>query len=87
VVGVHDRGSAFIDAEASWVPDGDRRAAWEVIAGMAPPVGYDPAPTWPDGPDAPRSAVLWLDPFRIRVQLGSEVASGIADRSWVRRDG
>lgn len=76
--------SVFIDAEAAWIPDGEKRAAWERIASLPAPVGYDPAPMWPDGPDSPGFVVLALTPFRVRVQLGAEVAKGIPDRFWSR---
>lgn len=79
--------SVFIDAEAAWVPDDGKRAAWEHIASVPPPVGYDPAPMWPDGPDSPGFVVLRLEPFRIRVQLGAEVAQGKPDRFWSRPTG
>lgn len=74
--------SAFLDCEAAWVPDGERRAAWEAIASTPPPVGYDPAPMWPGGPDGPGFKALRLRPFRVRIQLGSEVATGMPDRFW-----
>ena len=79
--------SVFIDAEAAWVPDDARRAAWDHIRNLPPPVGYDPAQMWPEGPDSPGFVVLSLTPYRVRVQLGAEVAQGIPDRFWSRGGG
>ncbi|HEU0243354.1 MAG TPA: pyridoxamine 5'-phosphate oxidase family protein [Candidatus Limnocylindrales bacterium] len=76
--------SVFIDAGAAWVTPDAKRAAWDHIRSLPPPVGYDPAPMWPDGPDSPGFVALTLTPYRIRVQLGAEVAKGIPDRFWSR---
>ncbi len=54
-----------IDARASWVPDDERAAAWEAIAAVDPPVGFDPALIWPDGPDTDDCAFLRFDAHRV----------------------
>jgi len=44
----HD--TVAIDVEAHWLPAEERPAAWASISAVAPPVGFDPAMIWPDGP-------------------------------------
>ncbi len=59
----HD--TVAIDAVASWLDADDRTAAWDAIAAVPPPVGFDPAAIWEDGPTAADCGILRLDPFRI----------------------
>lgn len=59
----HD--TVAVDASASWVPDAERRWAWEQIAAVPAPVGFDPAIIWPDGSSAPDCAFIRLIAHRI----------------------
>jgi len=62
-----------IDAVAMWVPDDERAAAWDAIAAIEPPVGFDPALIWPDGPDSDDCAFLRLVAHRVVVTRAGEV--------------
>lgn len=61
----HD--TVAIDATPTWLAPTNRREAWEQIASVASPVGFDPAIVWPDGPDAEDSAILRFQAHRIVV--------------------
>jgi len=56
---------AVAECRAAWAPDGAR--AWELFRAAAPPLGYDPATIFPEGPAADGVAVLRLDPWRLRA--------------------
>lgn len=57
--------TAAIDAVATWLDDEARSRAWEAIAATPPPVGFDPAMIWPDGPGSEDCGILRFDAFRI----------------------
>jgi hypothetical protein len=59
----HD--TVAIDATATWLGRRERIEAWEAIASVAPPVGFDPAMIWPDGPDSPDCGILRFDAHRL----------------------
>lgn len=54
-----------IDAVARWLPRDERIGAWRTIEATAPPVGFDPAMIWPDGPDSVDCGILELRATRI----------------------
>ncbi len=56
-----------IDAVARWLSADERSRAWDEIAGAPPPVGFDPATIWPDGPHSDDCGILELRAFRIVV--------------------
>ncbi len=60
-----DHDAAFFDGVASWAVGDERRLAWEVCLQAPPPVGFDPATIWPDGPASPDCGVLRLTASRI----------------------
>jgi len=63
---VHD--VAVAECRAEWVDDTvEREHAWRLFRAAPPPLGYDPAQIFPDGPGSPGSAVLRLTPWRLRV--------------------
>ena len=71
---------AIADCAAAWVQDGAERARiWELFAAAPPPLGYDFRAVWPGGPDAPGSAALRLDPWRLQTADAMTVAS---PRAW-----
>jgi hypothetical protein len=78
-----DHDVAFFDCTASWseTPQGQRRA-WDAFASAAPPVGYDPATIFPDGPATAGLAVLHLRPYRIQVARGHVLARGGRPSVW-----
>lgn len=59
----HD--TVAVDATAEWVPAPDRAAAWDAIAAVDPPVGFDPSLVWPEGPDSDDCGFLRLRATRI----------------------
>ncbi|MDQ6771658.1 MAG: pyridoxamine 5'-phosphate oxidase family protein [Candidatus Dormibacteraeota bacterium] len=62
--------TANLECAATWETDREaRRHAWEVFRSSPPPMGYDPAPIWPDGPDSESFGLLRLVPYRARVRL------------------
>jgi hypothetical protein len=77
----HD--AVYVDARAGWLPDpADRRAVWTLISQTPPPVGYDLATIWPDGPDSPDFAVIRLIPYRIRIARAAAMAAGAPSPMW-----
>lgn len=75
-----------LDSTAAWTGDRDtRHRVWDLYRSGSPArVGYDPHPFWPDGPDGPGFGVLRLDPWRVQVLRGPELASGTPPRIWRR---
>jgi hypothetical protein len=59
----HD--TVAVDARAEWVAAEDRRATWDAIAAVEPPVGFDPSMIWPGGPDDEGCAFLRFTAHRI----------------------
>ena len=53
---------AVAECSVRWIEEDDgRRDAWERLSAAPAPMGYDPAPIWPDGPtgeDSSRSASI-----------------------------
>ncbi|WP_219417442.1 pyridoxamine 5'-phosphate oxidase family protein [Pseudonocardia nigra] len=76
------------DTVAEWVEDPEvKRRVWELYRTGSPAgVGYDPQPFWPAGPDGPGFHVLRLDPYRVQVLRGRELAAGVAPRIWRGED-
>ncbi len=61
----HD--TVSIDVGAEWLAPDERAAAWEAVRSVAPPVGFDPALIWPDGPAAADCGFLRFRATRIVV--------------------
>ena len=59
----HD--TLVVDALAEWLDPAARRVAWEAIRDVPPPMGFDPAMIWPDGPDADDCGILRFTAHRI----------------------
>jgi hypothetical protein len=56
---------AVAECRATWIEDdAGRREAWERLSAAPEPMGYDPAPIWPDGPEGDDCVALRLDPGR-----------------------
>ena len=49
----------------------ERAAVWERFRSAPPPLGYDPAPIWPDGPLGDGFAVIRMDAWRVRLRRGT----------------
>jgi hypothetical protein len=73
---------AVAECAATWVGDGHH--AWEVFRAAPPPVGYDPATIWPEGPDDPGAAVIRLDPWRLKAADAATLAAGGPALTWRR---
>jgi hypothetical protein len=76
---------AVAECHADWVTD--RREAWERVASVPPPVGFDPATIWPDGPDIPDCAFLRLTPWRLTVRTAAQLMAGEPGLTWQARPG
>ena len=76
---------AVADCEARWLPPGERALAWERLSAPAPPMGYDPASIWPDGPEGDDFAAIRLDPWRVQTRGAAAMAAGEPYAVWRRR--
>ena len=56
--------------------------AWERFSAAPAPMGFDPAPIWPDGPESEGFAALRLDPWRVQVRSAAATAAGEPYASW-----
>ncbi len=57
----------YIDCKAEWITDFDvKRHAWDYIASIPTPVGYDPVPIY-KSVDDPGFGLYMLTPWRIEV--------------------
>jgi general stress protein 26 len=76
--------AVFVDSVAEWVDAADtKQRVWQKYREGSPPgVGYEPAAFW-TGPDDPAFHVLRLDPWRVQLLRGRDVARGdLAGRIW-----
>jgi hypothetical protein len=67
------------DCAVSWAFDDETRTmVWDLFKNGPAPVGYDPAivPPWAGGPTSPAFAALRLEPYRLRVMLGTMMLGG-----------
>ena len=77
----HDVAAA--ECKASWIEDdAGRRDAWERLSAAPAPMGYDPAPIWPDGPEADGFVALRLDPWRVQAKSATAMAAGEPYLVW-----
>ncbi|MEU4542566.1 hypothetical protein [Nonomuraea dietziae] len=59
------------------------QAVWELYRQGSPQgVGYDPRAYWRQGPDDPGYHLLRMDPWRIQVLRGRDLAGGRPSRIW-----
>jgi hypothetical protein len=75
---------ATFDCDAAWVESGRLGEAWQRIAATPPPLGFDPATIWPDGPTSDDFAVVELRPYRVQAALAEEIAAKAPARQWRR---
>ena len=67
-----------------WIDDDEGRGhAWERLAAAPEPMGYDPAPIWPDGPTGDDFAALRLDPWRIQAKSAAAMATAEPYVVWM----
>jgi|SRR5829696_7422935 len=81
----HRQDVVYLDSVAGWVEDPETKAmVWSLYAQGSPRgVGYHCGNYW-RSPDAPDFHVLRLDPWRVQVLRGRELAGGIPSRIWRR---
>ncbi|MEV2266707.1 pyridoxamine 5'-phosphate oxidase family protein [Nonomuraea africana] len=74
-----------VDTVARWETDeAVKKAVWELYRQGSPPgVGYDPQAYWRRGPEDPGYHLLRMDPWRIQVLRGRDLATGRPSRIWV----
>ncbi len=70
----------YVDCLAGWEDDAsEKRRIWELYKSTPPPLGYDPALIWKDGPDGADFGLLKLTPWRIEL---SSLVPGGARSVW-----
>lgn len=57
-----------------------KRRIWDLYKNTPPPLGYDPAMIWPNGPEDPAFGLLKLTPWRIHLFGITDFATG--GRVW-----
>lgn len=68
---------AYFDCMAEWAEDPDaRRECWDAFLEAPPPVHYDPATIWPNGPDSESFAALRFTPYRVQAGRAERIAQG-----------
>lgn len=68
---------AYFDCIAKWAEDPQaRRECWDAFLAAPPPVRYNPATIWPDGPDSESFAVLRFSPYRLQAGRAERIARG-----------
>jgi hypothetical protein len=74
---------AVAECEVTWIEDDEGcRRAWERLAAAPEPMGYDPAPIWPDGPTGDGFVALRLDPWRVQAKSAAAMAAGEPYLVW-----
>ncbi|MGW0818475.1 pyridoxamine 5'-phosphate oxidase family protein [Streptomyces viridiviolaceus] len=71
--------TVHVDSLSTWADDeAARRHAWDLyLKGGPPGVGYDPAHYWRGGPVDPSYHVIRIQPWRIQLVRGSDLASTV----------
>ncbi|MBK9178317.1 MAG: pyridoxamine 5'-phosphate oxidase family protein [Acidimicrobiales bacterium] len=73
----------YADCEARWVDDPDeKQRLWDLYNGTPPPLGYDLALFWRNGPGDPTYGLLRLDPWRVEVSALADMMTGAPPRVW-----
>jgi general stress protein 26 len=73
----------YAECRASWADtQATRDKVWDLVKNAPPPVGYDPALFWKEGPTDPNFGALLLDPWRIEVFSLREMMQGKPNRVW-----
>ena len=74
---------AVAECGVMWIEDDEgRRDAWERLSAAPEPMGYDPAPIWPDGPGGDDFVALRLDPWRVQSKSAAAMVAGEPYLVW-----
>ena len=75
----------YADCRAEWEDGLEEKARiWELYKSTPPPLGYDLAMFFGDGPEDPRYGLLKLTPWRIELWSLPDMMSGIPNKVWRR---
>jgi len=78
---------AVAECGVKWIDDDEgRRHAWERLSAAPEPMGYDPAPIWPDGPEGKDFVALRLEPWRVQAKSAAAMAAGEPYLVWEGSD-
>lgn len=73
----------YAECKATWADSQETKdAVWEMVKNAPPPVGYDPALFWKQGPSDPNFGALHLEPWRIEVFGLRDMMEGKPSRVW-----
>jgi general stress protein 26 len=73
----------YAECQTEWDDDaGEKARIWELYKTTPPPLGYDPAMIWKDGPGDPEFGVLKLIPWRIEISSIMDMMSGKEPQVW-----
>ncbi len=73
----------YVDCRASWEDDpAEKRRLWELYKSTPPPLGYDLAMIWREGPDDATYGLLKLRPWRIELYALSDLIAGREPQIW-----
>ena len=73
----------YVEARAEWADDPAEKArVWDAFKNAPPPVGYDPAMIWSEGPTQDDFGVLKLTPWRIELYAMMDMMQGKGTRVW-----
>lgn len=79
----NEQEQAHVDCRGEWQDDvAVRRRLWELFETTSPPQGYDPAPFFPNGPEAADFGCLKLIPWRIELWSTADLLSGRPPVVW-----
>jgi len=74
---------AYAECKATWAEDQETRSrVWDLVKNAPPPIGYDPALFWPNGPTDPGFGALKLEPWRVEVWSLQEMVQGKPSHVW-----
>jgi general stress protein 26 len=76
----------YADCRAEWNDDdAEKRRIWDLYKNTPPPLGYDPAIIWRDGPGDPGYGLLKLSPWRIELYALKDLVTGAPPQVWRAR--
>jgi general stress protein 26 len=73
----------YADCFAEWIDDAaEKLRVWDVFKSTPPPLGYDLASIFRQGPDAPNYGLLKLTPWRIELYSLRDMMAGKPNLVW-----